>query len=445
MNTFVELLGKKVGLKKDVGILDKYLEDFERVVFYNEKKKNIHQHLLFYNYKYEKKWKKIKVKKVQVFGLFGMCAIGECVPRFFDIIDEKTEENIYKVFLPCFEDFYQGEFYNKTLIKLFKKKIYLIDKENYKFWKYVFKKHRNELDFSQFYKYTARKAGTHKNKIGHLIVPFTKSECLEGNRRIKEMGLKKSFVCIHARGKNLKKVAYGNDTLIDESNYRSCDINTFSKACEYIYSQEVDVVRMGKFEKTPCDIDNVIDYSNKYWNELMDFYLLYKCKYILGSESGLSLIAPFWGCPALITNFTEFSCTNEALPSTGMEMYIPKKQWSIKKNRYLNLYEMFEQSNYSMGFMSNHIEKGIIFEDNTEEEILEAVKEFEAKLDGKWIESEEEQALMKRYDQIVKKWVDSHEWTYARRMMRKKEYTPVFFRPSYSYLKNNKYLLDMSL
>lgn len=444
MNTFVDLIRNITGTKRVNGVAEKFLSDYKRVLFYDvpekaQKNRNVSHR------EYEAGWKKIKDKKIKVYGLFGMHAIGECVPRFFDILEDGCKNDEFKIFIPYFNKVYQGNFYNDTLLKMMEREIHLVNRENFGFWEYVFKKYGDKMDCSQFNKYNARRAGNHPNKIGRSILPFTDEEKAEGERQMEKMGLTKPFVCIHARGKNLKKIAYGNETVQDESDYRSCDIDTFEKACSHIYEEGMEIVRMGKFEKTPCRIDHLIDYSNHYWNGLMDFYLLHKCKYILGSESGLSLIAPFWGCPALITNFTEFSCTNEALPNTGMEMYIPKKQWSIREKRYLNLYEMFDASNRSMGFMSNFMKDGIIFEDNTEDEILETVKEFEARLEGNWIEDEDEQDMMKKYYQIVDKWKNSHSWTYLRRRMRVKTYTPVFYRPSYVYLKNNSYLLDVEL
>lgn len=444
MNTFVKLIQNKIGAKRIDGVAERFLADYKRVLFYDEPEKMQKKPNISYR-EYEARWKKIKDRKVIVYEISGMHAIGECVGRFFDILEDGCEKDEFKIFIPCFKEAYQGGFYNDALLKMMGREINLVDRESFGFWEYVFKKHGDEIDCSQFYKYAFRRAGIHPNKIGQTMLPFTDEEKAEGEKQMEKMGLTKPFVCIHARGKNLKKTAYGNETVQDESDFRSCDINTFGKACRHIYEEDMEIVRMGKFEKTPCNISYLIDYPNHFWNGLMDFYLLYKCKYVLGSQSGLTAIAPFWGCPALITNFTEFSCTNEALPSTGMEMYIPKKQWSVREKRYLNLYEMFDASNRSMGYMSNYMKDGIVFEDNTEEEILEAVKEFEARLEGSWIEDEAEQDMMKKYYQIVDKWRNSHSWTYSRRRARVKAYTPVFYRPSYVYLKNNSYLLDVEL
>lgn len=442
MNTFLDLFQKITGHKYHYEFVREHMEELHRIIFSDELEKGQHIYK-FHSYKYKIRWEEIKNKKIRVYGLFGMHAIGECIPRFFDALDDKEEEGVFRLFIPCFPKTYKGNFYNGFIFELFEKEISIVNRENFEFWNCVFKRHGKNIDYSQFYKYILRRPGNHLVTFGQPLLTFSDDELIKGKKRMSQMGLTRDFVCIHARGRYLKKVAYGNTDVIDESDYRACDINTFSKACNYIYKKGIDVVRMGKFEKTPCDIKNIIDYSNKYWNGLMDFYLLFKCKYILGSESGLSLIAPFWGRPVLVTNFTEFACTNEALPSTGMDMYIPKKQWSVKEKRYLNLYEMFEMSNRSMGYLSNYVKEGIVFEDNTEDEILEAVKEFEAKLEGRWVEEEEEKELMERYYQIVENWVSSHKWTYLKRKERSKTYTPVFYTPSYIYLKNNKYLLSM--
>ena len=77
----------------------------------------------------------------------------------------------------------------------------------------------------------------------------------------------------------------------------------------------------------------------------MDFYLIANCKFLVGSASGLTSITAFWGRPVLITNLNAFCYGFESLPTTKFDLYIPKKFYSIKDKRYLNLYEMFVISN----------------------------------------------------------------------------------------------------
>jgi hypothetical protein len=68
------------------------------------------------------------------------------------------------------------------------------------------------------------------------------------------------------------------------------------------------------------------------------------------------------------------------------------------------LNEMIKRGIFGMNMDHQFKAKNIIIENNTSEEILNALKEFELRVDGLWNESAEYQELHKIFFQQLKKW-----------------------------------------
>ena len=271
------------------------------------------------------------------------------------------------------------------------------------------------------------------------LLPFSDEEVFEGEEKLKKMGVKGEFICLNARESNVKTIDFGKRDGY-ESRCRNCDIDTFVKTSKYFSKLNIQSVRLGKYEKKKCDEETIIDYTNYYYDEFMDFYLMSRCKFLVSCDTGLVNICGNWGSPVLLTNAINLCYSWESWPDTGYDMYIPKKFYSRVKKRYLNLYEMLETMNDCIIFTSKFYAKGIILEDNTEDEILEAAKELNDRIEDKWIESEAERENYEKYWAIMNLWRSNHMYVKGRG---KDEYTMCFSRISYSYLKNNLYLLDV--
>lgn len=413
-----------------------------------EKKQRVYlleryRNLVLYRKKYERKWERLcsKYEKVKIVGI-QFVSIGETLPRLFTMIkDVKAgDKATLYVVLPVFFEYYTGGIYNKRIFDLLGRHLYFMNESNIDFWIYAAARHAQELDKSEFYKYTARRAGYIKVKAGRPLIPFTKEQIEEGELKLKRMGIQGEFICLHAR-ENLVKELDWTEELAKEASCRDCDINSYEKASLYMRNLGYQSVRMGKYEKRECRIPYVIDYANYYYDEFMDFYLLSKSKFLVGSNSGLPAVAGFWGCPILVTNVVNICYGAESWPNTGLDMYIPKKYWSEREKRYLNLYEMLDISNECDIYNSKFRRRKIILEENTQDEILEATAEMNARLDHQWIASEEETADRKKYWKIMDAWKKKHSYVLPRRQW--KGYTMLFWQISYNYLKKNRYLLDV--
>lgn len=78
-------------------------------------------------------------------------------------------------------------------------------------------------------------------------------------------------------------------------------------------------------------------------------------------------------------------------------MFILKKYWSTTENRYLTLGELLDGDMRTMCTPRELNPLGVTIHDNTPEEILEVTREMTARLDGTWVETEEDRDLQERF------------------------------------------------
>lgn len=405
----------------------------------------MYKNFLLFGRRYEKKWERLhkKYNKINVIGV-EFVSFGETIPRLFMIMHdfEKADKKVLNVVLPVFFDTHIGGIQNKRIFDIFGRNLYFVKESNIDFWAYVVAKHAEILNKKDFHKYYARHPECIAVTLGKPLLPFTKELVREAEAKMKCMGVEGEFICLHARENRVKELEWNVD-LLGGTSCRDCDINSYSKASLYMKNLGYQSVRMGKYEIKKCDIPDVIDYSNDYYDELMDFYLLSKCKFLIGSDSGLSTSAGFWGRPVLITNMVPMCYGFESCPNTGFDMFIPKKFWSEKEMRYLNLYEMLDISNDCDIYDARYQKRKIVLRDNTSDEILKATEEMNARLDGCWVVSKEEEEDKQKYWRIMDLWKKEHSYVLPRRKC--KGYVMPFQQISYSYLKNNRYLLDVDV
>lgn len=433
-------------------MIDNLLQIYSKKYFLYKKIKRYKEKLQKYEHfdlknipRYEKKWKKYKkkYKQIMIHGI-QFVSIGETVPRIFNLLEDinNAEKEILHVVMPVFFESYTGEIYNRRMFDIFGKKIYFIRASNIAFWIYIFCFHMKDINTEQFDQYKDVRLGGIKVDLGKALLPFSDAETLEGENKLRKIGIKGEFVCLHARESKVKSVNFNKQRGYN-SRCLNCDINTFVKTSRYFADLNVQSVRMGKYETKECPDKTIIDYANKYYDEFMDFYLLSRCKFMISCDTGFTTICGYWGRPVLATNMVTLCYGGESYPDTGYSMYMPKKFYSKKENRYLNLYEMLDVMDKCMIYSADYQKAGIILEENSEDEILEAAIEMNNRLDGVWIESEEEKKCYDRYWKILHMWEQQHETIKARQDL--KGYTMFFSKPSYSYLRENPYLLNCDL
>lgn len=225
---------------------------------------------------------------------------------------------------------------------------------------------------------------------------FTTEEEQQGKTLLETMGVKGWFICFHSRDsrhmeKFLNKGDHGHD-------FRNSKIENYLPASEYIASRGGYALRMGatvEQKLPPLRSEKVIDYASQYRTELGDIFLPAKCKFFLGSTSGIINVSYIFNVPVAHVNFVPIT---NPLPPGKNDLFIPKKIWSVKDNRPLTFREMLESPLIaSWQFRQFREEDGLIPIENTAEEILELVREMNERLEGTWKSTPQDEAWQVRF------------------------------------------------
>ena len=88
-------------------------------------------------------------------------------------------------------------------------------------------------------------------------------------------------------------------------------------------------------------------------------------------------------------------------PWSGRNLFIPKRCWSEKQNRYLTFDEIIQSGLGYAQFSSCFALQGVRIEDNTAEDITDAVQEMLERLENTACWSEEDDRLQERFAKVA--------------------------------------------
>lgn len=213
---------------------------------------------------------------------------------------------------------------------------------------------------------------------------------------LRKLGLPedKWFVCVHVReGSYFPK----NEVI---QSHRNASIANVIPAMKEIVRRGGFCVRMGDPGMTPLPvIDGVIDYAcHPMKSERLDVVLCAKARFFLGCTSGLSFISTVFGVPVAQANMIPV----EVLGVRHCDVSIPKLLWSESLGRHLHFNEIV--GSYIGGYFFTHQyqQAGLRVEENSPEDVLDLASEMLDRLDGRFIESEEDAKLHASYLSLFK-------------------------------------------
>lgn len=325
--------------------------------------------------------------------------------------------------------FFSGKPANRQVLDMFKRKICIVEHEEIMNYDGV-----DPIDFllpqelaSQFRKATSYRS---TDKADHFtsneyfefnntsnLLTLTDEEKERGKQILNKMGLQKDdwFVCMFARSSR-----YVTETFcefagpnVDVHNRdRNANIVNFKEAAQSIVRAGGYVIRIGKLVDEPICFANerIIDYSvSKYQSDFMDIFLLAMCKFVFGTPSGILDVSLLFDTPTLITNMVPPG--HAFVGKNGLS--IPKKLIDIKTKAYVPyrqaISEMRDRNNMILWDTDSlYREKGWVYEENTPEEIADAVEEMLARLDGRFIPTHQEQLDQLNYRAMISR----DHWSY---------------------------------
>ena len=176
------------------------------------------------------------------------------------------------------------------------------------------------------------------------------------------------YVCLHVREGGFRKDDGRRD-------YRNANILRYVKAIQHITDAGGWVVRLGDNSMTPLPVGmkQVIDYPfTKQKSGLMDLYLIQNCRFYIGMLSGPWDIAELFKKDKLGINMYDCSA---GFGYGDRDRSICKHVFSYEKDRFLSLKELFASGDDLMNIYGVTSD-AYRYEENTEEEIAEAVMNY---------------------------------------------------------------------
>lgn len=228
-------------------------------------------------------------------------------------------------------------------------------------------------------------------------ISFTAEEDARGRCGLAAMGIGENdwFVCFHNRDSAyLRRTQPVHDWSYHD--YRDCSVLDFLPAAEFVTAHGGFAVRMGSSVDEPLGATGnlrIIDYADKHRDDFMDVYLLGKCRFLIGCDTGLTLVCTAFDTPVIYTNSPRL----DFAPFHRRDLFIQKKYIDSATGRVLSYHEIMAR-NLEYFLRGEWLkEKGLRLTDNTSEEITDATREMFERLEGTFIERPEDRELQERY------------------------------------------------
>lgn len=233
--------------------------------------------------------------------------------------------------------------------------------------------------------------------LGRATLNFTIQEEERGKAALARLGIREDdwFVCFHNRDSAyLDRAAPKQDWSYHD--YRNCDVRNFLSAADYVAQRGGYALRMGAAVDDPLPIGlhaRIIDYATLHRDDFLDIYLIAKCRFMIGSDTGLAQVATAFDVPVVNTNVPRIDWA----AFRPQDIFIQKKLFDESLGRLLTYPEILAKGHQLFVKSSYLAEHRLRLVENTPEEILEAAREMTERLDGTLQETPEDGELQERY------------------------------------------------
>jgi putative glycosyltransferase (TIGR04372 family) len=196
-----------------------------------------------------------------------------------------------------------------------------------------------------------------------------KQECFNALREY-EIDLERhKFVCLHVRDNG-----YYQD--YNRRSYRNATIDNYHEAINFLVENGLFVFRLGdtNMSRLGLDTEKVIDYPfTKLKSDAMDLFLISKCEFYIGMQSGPYDVANIFNRPMLVLNMYSWFY---GYPLKVCDRGLMKKIIMPDGSEVKTFKQIINLPYFFTDYTSESKEKGGLYVENNSREILSAVKEF---------------------------------------------------------------------
>ena len=396
------------------------------------------------------KYRKIHIVKNNILNIGPLCDLYISLLLLLDKYN--TDEKILLLLcdnsIPIYDENNQ-HISNRWFLHKIKDLVEVIDIDMAPFWGYVVKEHPDfcwfdSVDSFGRVVYPDRKKMMHQeiNRYpSKAYFSFSRQEWEKGEKALQDMGIKgKEYFCFFSRNNEYHEQYFENQGTDQaaRTELRNSSIKDFVYAIQALDLNEIKGVRVGAVDSRKVEGKNILDYTNNYRDEFLDFFVMGQAKFFFGDPSGIACIPWLMNVPQAITNnLSIFWCSDVFYNyNSTMNFTIYKKWWDRDKERYLTLREILNIS-WKYGVTDEdeitlyHC-LGIDFHANTREEITDFLYEMNLRVDGKWNEDDEAIMLRKKFWQVVNEAI----------LKAPPEIALWDYEPGSLFLKRNQWLLE---
>ena len=348
---------------------------------------------------------------------FGKCRIDVIGNSFFNLDSYLGELKLSK---KRYNDFFytEGKSCNSFFLKLAQRnlKIYWFIKYFYEMSKFLPGTENLQI-IPEDYRAIGN-GGTDPNKIISKTrdnIIFKDNEDKLGYSFLENTGIKNNkYICFIYRNSAYKKKSFLSSEIdFSYHDYRNSELEDYKEALNYLTDQGYYIIRMGKSEDQPIQMNNkkIIDYSfSKKRSDFLDIWLMSKCYFCFTSGTGLDDVAIAFRKPLLHVN---------QIPISGIRTYYPNILCIFKKikksptNKIMNLSDIIKSNSDYLLHSEKYKKKNLSILNNTSKEIVSVTKEMHLRMVNNWPESEnskKEQDLFWKNLSLSKNFSAGYRW-----------------------------------
>lgn len=212
---------------------------------------------------------------------------------------------------------------------------------------------------------------------------FRLDEHIRARNALEKMGIPADapFVCLHVR--NPKYTEKYHIASSEVTSCRNADIDTYRIAAEYLAKQGYYVLRTGTDVPGPLEwaSERIIDYAVEHRSDFMDVWLFANCALCISTGSGPDSLSLYFKRPLIYSNY--YQPVVYEMAYFWNILFLPKTLVREQNGQRVTCADAARMQLIRHG--QGSLQKlGIRTVDNSPEEILEAVKEKLALLNGTW-------------------------------------------------------------
>ena len=238
-------------------------------------------------------------------------------------------------------------------------------------------------------------------------VEFTNEEEAEGEGFLASHGLEKNrFICYTVRTESYYLARQRDGVVVKPQTQRNPSESTYIAVAVSLNRIGYPVVRMGKDLPSKIDEDKhprILDYAAKHRSDFLDVYLMKYCKYAFVGNTGIVWFRWLFNLPNV--HGESYEIRRNQIKG---DLFLLQRVWLERENRFATFKEMLLMPGYSE---EKHQERlGVRLVKNTAEEIKAACDEMNARIDGTWVPTVEDEELQRRYQELIVKYSDQPTW-----------------------------------